>query len=137
MRGNPIYAIRGVGCLTYHDEDFIVPSLQLLMQMTTSAPENVPAVRKAALCALSRIGRKYVAFQEVLVPALNQNITDEILSIRWAGTLFKRHFSALFFLVGFPAFIFRYRGPRSPRASAHWIGSNVSDEHSCSWSVEG
>lgn len=85
-RSNPRrYAVQSLGTITYYDEQFILPSMNLLEELTKPTGENSQYVRKASFVALSRIGRKYPAYQERIVPIFIANLRDEKLktSVAW------------------------------------------------------
>eukprot|EP01130_Rhizamoeba_saxonica_P012750 TRINITY_DN5413_c0_g1_i1.p1 TRINITY_DN5413_c0_g1~~TRINITY_DN5413_c0_g1_i1.p1 ORF type:complete len:859 (-),score=156.03 TRINITY_DN5413_c0_g1_i1:683-3259(-) len=85
-RSNPRrYAVRSFGYLTYHDEDLIVPSIKMLLQLVDRKKENSQYVRKAAFCALSRIGRKYPVFQKLLIDLHKDFFASphEKISVKW------------------------------------------------------
>ncbi|KAL6076253.1 C3H1-type domain-containing protein [Balamuthia mandrillaris] len=84
-RSNPRrYAVRSLGYMTYHDESYVIPSIEVLTELAKRENENSRYVRKAAFCALSRIGRKYPSFQDSLINFFLQHYRrDEKVSVKW------------------------------------------------------
>jgi hypothetical protein len=68
-RSNPRrYAVQSLGSVTYYDSAMIEPAIQLLVQLVRKHTETSQYVRKAAFIALSRIARRYPAFQSIILP---------------------------------------------------------------------
>jgi len=62
------YAIKCLASLSRFDAQFTVSTVLLLLHLIKRENEKNQSIRKGAICALSRIGRKYPVIQEILVP---------------------------------------------------------------------
>eukprot|EP01103_Thecamoeba_quadrilineata_P000795 TRINITY_DN1069_c0_g2_i1.p1 TRINITY_DN1069_c0_g2~~TRINITY_DN1069_c0_g2_i1.p1 ORF type:complete len:1230 (+),score=233.00 TRINITY_DN1069_c0_g2_i1:59-3748(+) len=85
-RSNPRrYAVRSIGHLTSYEQELTIPAIELLTKLAKRENENSQYVRKASFCALSRIGRKYPAFQEYMIPLFMDHYKNkkEKASIVW------------------------------------------------------
>ncbi|XP_049852270.1 uncharacterized protein LOC126330068 [Schistocerca gregaria] len=85
-RSNPRrYAVHSIACMTYYDKELIGVCTQMFMQLVKPTGENSQYVRKAAFVALSRIGRRYPAFQEPMFPLFMKYYNDSKIkeSVLW------------------------------------------------------
>ncbi|KAL0231493.1 hypothetical protein GEMRC1_010897 [Eukaryota sp. GEM-RC1] len=86
-RSNPRrWAVRSLGTLAAHDPSIVHQMLDLLVLLVRRENEQSQYVRKAAFCALSRIGRKYPHLQSNILPIFFDTYRDRKckLSIVWA-----------------------------------------------------
>ncbi|KAL0225073.1 hypothetical protein RCL1_002985 [Eukaryota sp. TZLM3-RCL] len=73
-RSNPRrWAVRSLGTLAAHDPSIVYQVMDLLILLLSRQNEQSQYVRKAAFCALSRIGRKYPHLQPQIIPLFFQH----------------------------------------------------------------
>ncbi|KAL0219992.1 hypothetical protein P9112_005645 [Eukaryota sp. TZLM1-RC] len=89
-RSNPRrWAVRSLGLLAAHDPTIVSQMLDLLTLLLKRENEQSQYVRKAAYCALSRIGRKYPHIQSSIVPFFFEAYQSKKakLSIVWGALI--------------------------------------------------